>query len=60
MSSETYLTDLDVAAKFKISRATVWRWMRGGKLPRPYRLGPNCVRFAKSEIEAVEAQLERA
>jgi len=27
--------------KLKVSRATVWRWVREGRLPAPFKLGKN-------------------
>ena len=41
------------------SRVTLWRWVRAGLLPAPYRTGPNSVDFDAEEIEARDAGLER-
>jgi predicted DNA-binding transcriptional regulator AlpA len=34
-----WLTDLDVAARLGIHRATVWTWLDLGLLPEPKRIG---------------------
>jgi prophage regulatory protein len=52
-----YLTDEQVAARYTISRMTVWRWAREGRLPRPVKLGPNVTRWVQAELEANEAEL---
>lgn len=49
-----YLTDLDIAARLAISRVTVWRWSERGHFPRPIRLGANCTRWRRAEVEAWE------
>lgn len=50
-----YLHDEDVAERLHVSRDTVWRWSKKGKLPKPIKLGDNCTRWVRSEIEAWEA-----
>lgn len=25
-----------------VSQATIWRWVRNGKFPKPYRMGDRC------------------
>lgn len=47
-----YLTRQELQAEFKISSATIYRWMSEGKLPKPIHLGPNMVRWKASDIEA--------
>ena len=31
--------------------ATVWRWVRAGRLPKPQKLGPRFTVWKRSEIE---------
>lgn len=51
-----YLSDLDLAARYAVSRVTIWRWAQRGHFPRPVRLGPNCTRWRSSDVEAWEAE----
>ncbi len=41
----TLLTAVDLARRYNISQATVWRWRADGTLPTPVRLGPKMVRW---------------
>lgn len=53
--SEMYLTTAQVATRYQVSRETVWRWVRQGRLPQPYRFSPQAPRWSESELEAREA-----
>ena len=37
---------------FDCSGATVWRWVKAGKLPAPKRFSSNCVRWSLPEVLA--------
>lgn len=54
-----YVRDVDLAARFGVSRNTIWRWARSGAFPRPVRIGPSATRWALAEIEAFESTLCR-
>ncbi|MBQ7738092.1 MAG: AlpA family phage regulatory protein [Desulfovibrionaceae bacterium] len=41
----------DLVRILGISKATVWRWLKSGKLPEPIRLGAKVVVWKKTEIE---------
>ncbi|KQV39170.1 MULTISPECIES: helix-turn-helix domain-containing protein [unclassified Rhizobium] len=45
------LTDKEVAEIFQVHRATIWRRVKDGTLPRPIRMG-TISRFPQSEIIA--------
>lgn len=52
-----WCTDVQLAKRFGVSRATIWRWSEEGKLPKPSRLfGSRSVRWRLSDIEELEAQ----
>ena len=40
-----WVRDKDLAEYFGISRPTVWRWVKAGRLPKPVRFSPGCTRF---------------
>ena len=51
----TFIRDIDIATKLDCHRATVWRLVKNGILPKPVKLG----RAARWNLESVEATLER-
>jgi len=55
-----YQTRKQVESLFKISPATIYRWIKEGKFPTPVRLGANIVRWKASDIEAWMMQKEVA
>ena len=53
---EKFLRDTDLAARYSVSRNTVWRWQRERTdMPRPVRLSPGCTRWRLADVEAWEA-----
>lgn len=56
MPPETYLTDIQLAARYSVHRTTPWRWAKDDPtFPKPVKLSPQCSRWKLSEIEAWEA-----
>ena len=52
------LTDAEVAAYLRVSRQTIWRWVKDcAAFPQPVKIGPGTARWAKAEIEAYIATL---
>lgn len=55
MPPETYLTDIQLAARYSVHRTTPWRWVKTDPtFPQPVKLSPQCSRWKLSEIEAWE------
>ena len=54
-----FISYADLQKRYGKSRVTIWRWVRTGRLPAPFRTGPNSVDFDADEIEARDANLER-
>ncbi len=50
-----YLTDRQAAARYSVSRNTVWRWAKDGSFPKPTQLSPQCTRWRLADLEAWEA-----
>jgi prophage regulatory protein len=48
---EQMLTDKEVANVLKLSRSSVWRLARAGKLPKPVKVGLNAARWKQSELK---------
>ncbi|MDO8864138.1 hypothetical protein Q6D67_20845 [Haliea sp. E1-2-M8] len=40
-----WATDLTLAEYFDVSRCTIWRWAKLGKLPPPEKIGDNTTRW---------------
>ena len=60
MEQDRLLTRHEVEARCRIARTTIYRLMREADFPEPIRLGPRCVRWYESEIEAYLASRPRA
>lgn len=51
-----YISDAQIAARYGITKPTVWRWVRTDPtFPRPMKLSPGCTRWKLSDIEDWEA-----
>ena len=50
----------ELETAFKVSPATIYRWIKEGSFPPPVRLGANMVRWKASDIEAWMMQKEVA
>ena len=50
-----FLRDRDVAARYDITRAAVWRLTKRGELPEPLRIG-GVTRWRLEDLERREAQ----
>jgi len=53
-----YVSDLQLAERYEVSRSTIWRWASAGRLPTPVQLSPGCTRWRADEVEARDARLE--
>ena len=63
MSKENYdfyKTRQELETLFKVSRATIYRWVKSGHLPKPIQLGANMMRWKASDIEAWMEEREAA
>jgi prophage regulatory protein len=49
----------EVAVRLSIAPRTVWRWASQGRLPRPLRLSPGCVRWWSGDVDRFLDALER-
>lgn len=49
-----YLSDRDLAARYNVCRATIWRWTQAGRLPQPIQFSPGCTRWNLEEVESFE------
>jgi hypothetical protein len=54
-----YFAATDVAAVLKISRQTLWRWRRAGKIPLGHRFRDGQTFFTQSEVEEIKSFAHR-
>jgi len=47
-----YVSDSNLAERYGVSRPTIWRWAKAGRLPAPVQLSPGCTRWIADEISA--------
>ena len=58
LEDERYLCDRAVAARFGVSRQTVWRWAKSSaKFPKPVVISPGTTRWLLSDLIAYELEL---
>ena len=58
IEQKVYFTDREVAARYGVSRPTIWRWLRAGHLPRPETIGPNTKRWKLAALDEWDEQRE--
>ena len=56
MKEATFLTAEEVAQRYGINRATVYRWVAMGTIPKPVRVGGRTSRFLREELDAHDAR----
>ncbi len=49
-----YISDVQLAEIFSVSRATIWRWAASGILPQPLKLSPGCTRWRLDQIKQLQ------
>ncbi|WP_193085512.1 AlpA family phage regulatory protein [Halomonas sp. 3F2F] len=54
-----YLSDLCICKRYKISRSTLWRWIKDGHMPAPVRIGPRAVRWSLSALLSWERSKQK-
>ena len=45
-----------LAERYDVSKATIWRWVNRQILPQPIKLSEQCTRFRLEEVEQREAE----
>jgi predicted DNA-binding transcriptional regulator AlpA len=49
-----FLKDIELAARYKVTRQSIWRWTQKGRFPAPETLSPGCSRWRQSAVDAWE------
>jgi prophage regulatory protein len=55
-----FVSTAQLAERYGVSKATIWRWVNRQILPQPIKLSEQCTRFRLDEVEQREAERERA
>jgi len=55
-TGQAYLTDRELAERYAVSRITIWRWVKRDQFPTPVRLGANCTRWRREDVDAWERE----
>lgn len=51
-----YFQDAEVAHRYGVSRASIWRWVKSDPtFPKPVQLSAGCSRWRLSDLDAWEA-----
>lgn len=53
---QEYFSDVQLAARYSVSRATIWRWVSQKRLPEPEHLSPGTTRWRRSAIDKRDAE----
>lgn len=53
---QKYISDVRLAERYGVSRATIWRWASKDILPKPVPLSAGCTRWRLDEIERRDAE----
>lgn len=58
---DSFISDAQLAARYGVSRNTVWRWTREqADFPKPVKLTPGCTRWRMSDVERWETSRAEA
>ena len=52
-----YVSDKELAARYKNSRATIWRWVDTRAFPKPIKFSPGCTRWRLADVQEWEARI---
>lgn len=58
-TNRQWLTVKDLAQRYKVTEACIWKWVKSGNLPPPRSLGPQTRRWPPEVIETFEAQKQK-
>lgn len=47
---QTFFSDLQLAKRYGVHRATIWRWVQKHNFPAPLKLSPGCARWRGRDV----------
>jgi prophage regulatory protein len=60
MSQVTFLSIEQIAERYGVNKATIWRWGKDPAFPKSIALSPGCTRWRLADLEAWENAKEEA
>ena len=57
LSAPLYLSVHKVALRYDVSVATIWRWVKGGRFPKPRKIAGSMTRWAVPDLDAYDRAL---
>jgi len=60
MPQAIFMSDTALAARYQVSRATIWRWAQARRFPNPIKLSEGCTRWRLAEVEQWESEQLKA
>jgi prophage regulatory protein len=60
VNQQKYADVQALAARYDVHPATIWRWVKAGRFPKPVQLSPGVTRWNSAEVEAFDAAREAA
>lgn len=51
-----WLREKALKERIQVSAPTIWRWVKNGTLPAPYKLGSNITAWRRGDIEQWESE----
>ena len=57
---QKYFSDSQLATRYGVSRATIWRWAKRGILPPPVQISPGCSRWNGEQLDARDEKREQS
>ena len=54
MPQAIFMSDTALAARYQVSRATIWRWAQAKRFPDPVKLSEGCTRWRLADVEKWE------
>lgn len=60
LPADAYVRAPVVAALFTLSRSSVWRWVKAGRIPTPIKIGPQTTAWRVSDLRQALSGGEKA
>ncbi|CAH0343024.1 hypothetical protein [Rhizobium sp. CECT 9324] len=60
ISSDQFLTDRDVAERYKVKKQTIWRWAKSSRtFPKPFKI-EGTTRWSSKELDEHDSKIKEA